>query len=175
MTLETLLGLSDDPALLDRYGPVPAALARDLATNATFRCAAADTTHGTVLGLGHGTYRDSYRPGPRLIDLTRATYRRCSFPGCRTRAIAPTGNADLDHATPWPHGPTCSCNIHSLCRPHHRLKTHGRITLEPSTNPDDPPGSYHWRLPTGHTYTARPEPVLTRLHPALVDDQPPPF
>jgi hypothetical protein len=114
MTLETLLGLNDDPALLDRYGPVPAALARDLATNGTFRCAAVDDTHGTILGLGHATYRDSYRPGPRLIDLTRTTYRRCSFPGCRTRALAPTGNADLDHATPWPHGPTCSCNLHAF-------------------------------------------------------------
>jgi hypothetical protein len=56
------------------------------------------------------------------------------------------------------------------------LKTHGRITLEPSHDPNDPPGTYHWRLPTGHTHTTHPEPALTRLRPTLDDDPgPPPF
>jgi hypothetical protein len=53
--------------------------------------------------------------------------------------------------------------MHPLCRHHHNLKTHGRIVLEPSTDPADPPGSWHWRLPTGRTYTATPDPAITPL------------
>ena len=39
LSLETLLGLRDDPGHLDRYGPIAADLARDLATHGTWRCA----------------------------------------------------------------------------------------------------------------------------------------
>jgi hypothetical protein len=193
MTLETLLGLRDDPAYLDRYGPVPADLARDLAANGTFRCAATDDQHATILGLGKGTYTDTYRPGPRLADLTRATWQRCSWPGCRNRGTRP-GQCDLDHAKPWPAGVTCSCNISTLCRRHHRLKTHLGMVLEPSGDPADPPGTLRWHLPSGRTYRSRPQPMYidrsTIAHsyhaaprpeptgeqePEPPDDDPPPF
>ena len=158
MSLETMRGLRDDPAYLDKYGPVAADLARDLAADGTFRCAAADDQHGTILGLGKGTYTDRYRPGRRLADLTRATWRHCSWPGCRNRAHGP-GRCDLDHNDPWPHGATCSCNLSPLCRRHHRLKTHLGIVLEPSKDPHDPPGTLRWHLPSGRTYPTRPRPM----------------
>ena len=188
MTLETLLGLRDDPAYLDRYGPIAAHLARDLATNGTFRCAAIDDVHATILGLGHPTHRTSYRPGPRLKDLIRTTWPRCSYPGCATRAVQASGNCELDHTVPWPQGPTCACNLSPLCKKHHQMKTFGRITLTPSTDPHDPPGTLHWRLPTGRTYTSRPDRMTidtSSLQPPPApppppppynpDDDPPPF
>ena len=70
------------------------------------------------------------------------------------------------------------------------MKTHGRIALEPSTDPDDPPGTLHWRLPSGRSYASRPEPMTVQLRPRtripdLPDppikktytdpDEPPPF
>jgi hypothetical protein len=153
ITLETLLGLRDDPGRLDRYGPIAADLARDLAANGIWRCAAIDDTHGTLLGLGRSTYTPRYSPGTRLTRLQHAAY-------------------------------PCS-----LCRRHHRMKTLGHVELQPSVNPDHPPGTWLWRLPTGRTYTSRPEPLLplvtlvtlrprqaparrTRARPAA---EPPPF
>jgi len=171
--LATLLGLTDnDPAYLDRYGPIAADLARDLAhdlaTTGTFRCAATSDEHGTILGLGHGTHTTSYQPGTRLRDLIATTWPRCSFPGCTTRTntsgtrtggastTKPAATCDLDHTRPWPTGPTCSCNLTPLCRKHHGLKTHGRIAVETSTDPTDPPGTLRWRLPSGREYTTSP-------------------
>jgi hypothetical protein len=60
MTLDTLLGLQDDPAYLSHYGPITADLARNLARQATFRCVIVDDEHRTVLGLGKPTFRTGY-------------------------------------------------------------------------------------------------------------------
>jgi hypothetical protein len=60
------------------------------------------------------------------------------------------------------------------------MKTHGRITLTPSSDPNDPPGTLHWRLPTGRTYTSRPDRLimdtsaLTEPAPPLSPEPPPP-
>lgn len=165
----TLLGLSTDPGYLDGFGPIAADLARDLATGGTFRCVATDDEHGTVLGLGQRTYRDGYTPGQRLQDLSRTVWRRCAYPGCATRAT--TSRCDLDHAEPWPEGVTCDCNVQPLCRRHHRMKTHGRIVLERSTDPADPPGTRYWRLPTGRVYRSCPEPLVPHLRPPTSQEQ----
>jgi hypothetical protein len=69
------------------------------------------------------------------------------------------------------------------------MKTFGRIVLTPSTDPTDPPGTLHWRLPTGRTYTSRPDPMIIDTSglteppptppepppPDNPDDDPPPF
>jgi hypothetical protein len=173
--LETLLGLRDDPGYLDRYGPIAADLARDLATHGTWRCAALDPTHGTLLGLGRPVPATRYVPSLRLQQLTHATYRTCTFPGCTTRATA----CDLDHTIRWPDGPTCSCNLHPACRRHHRMKTTGLLQVTASTDPTDPPGTLTWTTPTGRTYPAEP-PTLTWPPPAhdpppIAAEPPPPF
>src|SRR5512142_1985307 len=80
--------------------------------------------------------------------------------GKRHRAVRAGNSCDLDHTQPWPAGPTCSCNLSPLCRRHHRMKTLGRIVLEPSTDPTDPPGTLWWRLPSGRRYTSRPDPMI---------------
>ena len=150
--LETLLGLRDDPGYLEHYGPVAADMARDLATQGVWRCAAVDDTHSTVLGLGRGTYRPGYSPSADLQRLTDTTYRRCARPGCRVRAE----HCDLDHVRPWPDGPTCSCNGHPLCRRDHRLKTTGLLQVQPSADPRHPPGTMIWTTRTGRRYLAAP-------------------
>lgn len=53
---------------------------------------------------------------------------------------------DLDHDVPWPHGPTCACNLGPLCRRHHRIKQLGWL----KNRNDD--GSVRWTSPTGRTW-----------------------
>ena len=59
------------------------------------------------------------------------------MPGC-TR---PAEECDLDHAVPWPDGPTSAANLGPLCRRHHILRTHYGYDL----NAEDDT----WRTPTG--------------------------
>jgi len=151
--LATLLGYNDDPAHLDRYGPIAAAMARDIAAHGVWRCAVIDDVHGAILGLGKSTYRAGYVPGPALQHLTRTIYRTCAFPGCRTTATST--RCDWDHVRPWPGGSTCSCNGQPLCRSHHRMKTTGLLRIEPSTDPAHPAGTWIWTTLTGRRYLAR--------------------
>jgi hypothetical protein len=167
--LETLLGLCDDPAHLEGYGPIAAQMARDLATNGIWRCAATDDTHSTILGLGTATYNPRYTPGPDLRRLTEATYPHCARPGCRARAT----RCDVDHITPWPDGPTCSCNGQPLCRRDHRLKTTGLLHVQTSRDPAHPPGTLIWTTRTRRRYLTTPPPPLTPL-PTPFPVEPPP-
>ncbi|MFZ5870279.1 MAG: HNH endonuclease signature motif containing protein, partial [Actinomycetota bacterium] len=108
-----------------------------------------------------------YRPR-RLIDrLVRLRDATCTMPGCRRTAW----RCDLDHLVRHPDGPTCPCNLHPLCRRHHRMK-HQTTTLA-TRHPD---GITTWRLPTGHLYPRPPAPALpvTTARPVRrAPDQPP--
>ncbi|WP_311836329.1 DUF222 domain-containing protein [Cellulomonas fimi] len=141
----TLLGLDEAPAELAGYGPIPAATARALAADATWRRIFTDPATGQLTGIGPRAYRAG-------ADLTATVIARdvtCTFPGCRT----PSFRCDLDHVEPFDpdspgeHQTTCD-NLHALCRHHHRLKTHGgwTVTRQPST------GATDWTAPTGHRY-----------------------
>jgi hypothetical protein len=151
--LSTLLGCTD-PGYLDGLGPISADLARDLARDGDWRCAAVDDAHGTILALGRKTYRPGYVAGDALRNLNEATWTRCAFPGCRTRATL----CDFDHVTPFTRGgPTCSCNGQPLCRRHHQLKTlrlfqattnTPTTTTHPAPSPGPPPPGY--ATPTPH-------------------------
>jgi hypothetical protein len=66
---------------------------------------------------------------------------------------SPAGRCDVDHNLPWPHGPTCECNLCCLCRHHHRLKTHGRWKVVNHGN-----GYLAWTTPTGRVIHTRPDP-----------------
>ncbi|MFZ1288422.1 MAG: HNH endonuclease signature motif containing protein, partial [Candidatus Phosphoribacter sp.] len=50
----------------------------------------------------------SYRPGAELARLVRARDGTCRFPGCGM----PAERCDIDHAIPFPHGPTDVRNLH---------------------------------------------------------------
>ncbi len=158
VSLQTLLGLTEDPGSLAGYGPVSAAMARDLATDGTWRCVAVDDTHGTVLGLGRSTYTPAYTPGAALKAFLEHAAPTCDVPGCGVAAR----RCDLDHRVPYSAGVTCECNIRPLCRRHHRLKTAGLLTITASSDHDDPPGTMIYTTRTGRTYPSLPHVPLPR-------------
>lgn len=155
VTLETLLGLVDDPAEVAGVGPVTADLARVLAADGRWRAWIVDAA-GAVTATG----TRGYVPSTGLARLVRAREPHCRFPGCRQ----PATRCDLDHAVPWPAGPTDASNLGPLCRRHHNLKTHTPWALHPSVDAPGSDGSsagWRWRTPAGFTITDRPEPPLT--------------
>jgi hypothetical protein len=130
--LASLLGLTDEPAEVAGLGPVPAEVARTLAADATWR-AWLTRADGTVVK----TSTDGYRPSAALARLVRAREPYCRMPGC----ARPADQCDLDHAVPWPAGPTTASNLGPLCRRHHQLKTHYGWELDPELQV--------WRTPAG--------------------------
>jgi hypothetical protein len=196
MPWTTWVGLGEDPARIEGYGPVDAdwvralvaSMGASMGTASTWRCAVTDDVHGSLLGLGRPTRTNGYVPSPRAGEFARVAAGTCVVPGCGRRAAA----CDLDHTTPYPEGATCVCNLQPLCRWHHRLKTTGRFSVRtdtrahdlPATPPADgrrlsevepgpregpAPGTVQVTTRAGLTYTAPP----ARLAP-LTDNPPPP-
>jgi Domain of unknown function (DUF222) len=161
MPLSTWVGLADEPGLLDGFGPIPAALARQVAaealrdhpTTTSWRCVVVDDEHRTVLGVGDLIPSPRHDPPRRVARLVRAINPTCAYPGCP----APARRCDLDHRIPYEEGgATCSCNLQSLCRRHHRLKGTGMVDVEPVLDPEEPVGTLRWISWTGREYLHRP-------------------
>ena len=153
ISLETLLGLNQDPADLHRYGPITAATARALATapGSLWRWLAYDPGSGALIK----TSPTSYRPTAETRRHVQLRDRICAFPGCRMPAI---GWCDLDHVTPFSKqypefgGLTTPDNLVPLCRRHHRLKT-ARLW---GTDRDASNDTITWTAKrTGHIYQHR--------------------
>jgi hypothetical protein len=137
---ETLLGVDDSSAVLQGYGPVPAALARRLAC-------------GERTWLRRFFTRpDGHRP--EVVDP-----RRRRFPAAVRRLVLA---ADGDFARPWcecrvrevdhvvPHargGPTTLANADGVCRSDNLLKETRRWRVY-----GDVDGVRTWTTPTGHRY-----------------------
>ena len=145
--LPTLLGLAENPGQLSGYGAIPASVARELASDATWKRFITDPQTGNLLDYG----REKYEPPQALVDFLLARDRTCRFPGCRQ----PATRGDIDHAQSWQSGgETKPENLGLLCRRHHRLKTHGRWALV--SNPD---GSCEWTSPVGKKYFVPARPI----------------
>jgi hypothetical protein len=72
------------------------------------------------------------RFAPDVLNIAlRFLYGTCQSPGC----MVPAERCDIDHRTPWPHGPTRGDNLGPLCRRHHTYKGHGILhwTTRPQT------------------------------------------
>jgi Domain of unknown function (DUF222) len=141
VSLGTLLGCDDQPADLDGYGPITAALARRIAGDptGTWRRLVTDDT-GQMLDYG----RRTYRPPANLTDHVIARDTTCRFPGCRR----PARLCDLDHDQPWDNGgETNSDNISALCPRHHNAGWQIKHRQD---------GSHEWSSPTGHRYLVSP-------------------
>ena len=98
-----------------------------------------------VVDLAEHLHVDQYQVPDRLAQQATERDVTCVFPWC-TR---PAEKCDTDHVIPYSEGgPTASDNLGSLCRRHHRLKTHHsgwRYTvLEP--------GCYLWSSPHGYQF-----------------------
>ncbi|WP_284293938.1 DUF222 domain-containing protein [Luteimicrobium album] len=159
----TLLGLDDEPGELRGFGPIPASLARGLASgpNVTWQRILTDPATGVATDVS----RRTYRPGVVLGDLVRARDETCTFPGCRV----PAWRCDLGHVEPFDHasagaeprppGQTRADNLHPVCRRHHNLKTHGAW----STVRDPASGRVTWGAPSGHDHVVGAH-VVDRAH-----------
>jgi hypothetical protein len=143
----SLMGLTDEPAELEGYGPIPADAARTLAAGATSWVRL--LTHpftGAVLGLD----RTRYRPSEDLRTWIRLRNSTCSFYGCSR----PASRCDLDHLLAWADdGATGPDNLFPACSRHHMLKHRTDWTPSPA-----PGGGLTWLSPGGRTYTTPPEP-----------------
>ena len=138
--LPTLLGLAENPGQLAGYGPIPAAVARELASDAKWKRFITEPQSGNLLDFG----RESYEPPQHLKDFLIARDRTCRFPGCRRSALL----SDLDHAQSWESGGSTSPdNIGALCRRHHRLKTHDGWRIQSFSD-----GSCTWTSPLGKEF-----------------------
>lgn len=145
--LPTLMGLAENPGELAGYGPIPASVAREIASDARWKRFITEPITGNLLDFG----RESYEPPQALKDFLIARDRTCRFPGCRRAAIL----SDLDHAHSWDEGGSTSLdNLGALCRRHHRLKTHGGWSLE-----SYPDGSCLWKSPAGKEFFTPARPV----------------
>ena len=140
ISMETLLGLTEDPGLLDGYGPIAADAARDLAMQGPWRGILLDE-HRRAGSLSSHTYR----PKKLLREFVKVRDGgTCTAPGC-TRPIH-----ELDHVTPWPAGTTKARNLTGFCVRHHRVKhADHRVTV-------DEDGTLHWNTPLGRSYATTP-------------------
>jgi hypothetical protein len=94
--IETLMGLTEDPGLLDGYGPIPADMARELAMHGPWRGLLLDGyRHAAALST------KKYRPDTATREFAKIRDGGvCSAPGCNNPI------QELDHHIPWPQGET---------------------------------------------------------------------
>ena len=113
----SLLGATDEPAVLDGYGPIPPSMARRLIADGagSFHRVLTDPRDGAPLEIGRTSYRltTAQRHWLRLRD------GRCPFPGCGNHSL----DNEADHLLAWADGGTTGIsNLGQPCPKHHRLK-----------------------------------------------------
>ncbi|QCX26697.1 HNH endonuclease signature motif containing protein [Nocardioides jishulii] len=106
-----------------------------------------------VVDLNESLSTARYEPTDRLRRQVQLRDETCVFPHC-TR---PSRRCDVDHVVPFEHdataegrpqpGPTTTDNLATLCRGHHRLKTHTGWRLESPAN-----GVFEWTSPHGQRF-----------------------
>ncbi len=134
----SLLGATEEPAMLDGYGPIPPSMARRLVADGadSFHRVLVDPRDGAPLEIG----RTSYRLTKAMRHWLRLRDGRCPFPGCNN----PSLDNDADHLLAWADGGTTGItNLGQPCRKHHRLK-HSSAWTPAGASKDKPPG---WTSP----------------------------
>lgn len=143
----TLLGRSRVAGELNGYGPIPAAMARDLAAgSATLMRLFTNPVDGAILNVG----REHYKTPKALRRYVQVRDKSCRFPGCNRQ----TRFCDIVHTTDWANnGATEHQNLAYLCPAHPRLKHEaGWNCTQPS------PGTLSWTSLTGRVYTTTADP-----------------
>ena len=119
-----------------------------------------DARTGTLME----TVTTAYRPSKNLTEFVTTRDGTCRMWGCPRPAV----KCDIDHARPWPTGPTTPTNLGGLCRRHHRLKQQRRWTYQLA-----PDGTATWTSPTGtqthHAARPRRPPTTTTATPDTGD------
>ncbi len=139
----SLLGATDEPAVLDGYGPIPPSMARRLIADGagSFHRVLTDPRDGAPLEIG----RTSYRLTAAQRHWLRLRDGRCPFPGCGNHSL----DNEADHLLAWADGGTTGIsNLGQPCPKHHRLK-HASAWTPDRASKDHPPG---WTSPSGRYY-----------------------
>ncbi|MDQ0677849.1 hypothetical protein QFZ30_001231 [Arthrobacter pascens] len=139
----SLLGLTDEPAVLDGYGPIPATMAARLVADGadSFHRVLTDPRTGAPLEIG----RTSYRIPKAMRQWLRLRDGKCPFPGCNNHSL----DNEADHLLAWNDGGTTGINnLGQPCPKHHRLKHTTRWGPTPASK-NEPPG---WISPSGRHY-----------------------
>ena len=139
----SLLGVTDEPAVLDGYGPIPPSMARRLIADGadSFYRVLTDPRDGAPLEIGRSSYRvtTAQRHWLRLRD------GRCPFPGCNNHSL----DNEADHLLAWADGGTTGiANLGQPCPKHHRLK-HASAWTPIGAGATSPPG---WISPSKRYY-----------------------
>ncbi|TNB73789.1 DUF222 domain-containing protein [Arthrobacter sp. BB-1] len=141
----SLMGLTDEPAVLDGHGPIPASMARDLVAGGadSFHRVLVDPRDGAPLEIG----RTSYRVTKAMRTWLRLRDGKCPFPGCSNSSL----DNEADHLLAWHQGGTTGIsNLGQPCPKHHKLRHTSGWKPTPATT-TGPPG---WTSPTGRHYTS---------------------
>ncbi|MFB9654500.1 HNH endonuclease signature motif containing protein, partial [Pseudarthrobacter oxydans] len=139
----SLMGLTEEPAVLDGFGPIPASMARDLVAHGadSFHRVLVDPRDGAPLEIG----RTSYRVTKAMRNWLRLRDGKCPFPGCSNSSL----DNEADHLLAWHDGGTTGIsNLGQPCPKHHRLRHTSGWKPTPATK-NQPPG---WTSPTGRQY-----------------------
>jgi hypothetical protein len=137
------MGLTDEPAELDGFGPIPASMARDLVADGadSFHRVLVDPRDGAPLEIG----RTSYRVGKAMRNWLRLRDGKCPFPGCNNSSL----DNEADHILAWHRGGTTGIsNLGQPCPKHHKLRHSSGWKPTPATT-TEPPG---WISPSGRHY-----------------------
>ena len=140
VSLETLLGLTEEPGRLDGYGPIPADMARELAMHNPWRAVLLGPyRHAEAIST------QKYRPTRAMRELSIVRDGgTCTAPGCNSPI------QELDHVTPWPQGETRTTQLTGFCSWHHHRKHDNHHAAL------DPDSTLRWTTPQGRTYETRP-------------------
>lgn len=144
----TLMGLSEQPASLEGYGPIDAETARRLAAEAPgFTRILTHPETGVPLSMS----RERYSALTSLRRRIRYRGPTCGFFGCNR----PAAECDLDHTIPWKVGGVTDLeNLSYLCRGHHVVKHNTAWKVEQA---GDRSGTLTWTSPSGRTYVKIPD------------------
>ncbi|MGZ0149310.1 DUF222 domain-containing protein [Kribbella sp. WER1] len=160
----------DEVCELTGYGPIPAELARRIATDGTWRRLLTDPANGTVLEAS--TTR--HDPGTLVTETLLARHPTCAWPGCNRTSR----ECDRDHGRPFAQtGTTSLTGLAPFCEYHHVIKD---TKAWGWTTTNHPNGSITLTTPTGHRYTTVPPargPITQQPPPTgkPTSDDPPPF
>ncbi len=165
----SLLGLTDEPAMLDGYGHIPPSMARRLIADGagSFYRVLVDPRDGAPLEIG----RTNYRVTKAMRNWLRLRDGKCPFPGCNNNSL----DNEADHILAWHQGGTTGIsNLGQPCPKHHKLRHTSGWKPTPATK-NQPPG---WTSPTGRHYKSEHQDWEPPHWPHLlhtVSDHPPDF
>jgi hypothetical protein len=153
--IQTLMGLSDEAGTLSGGTPIPADLARLIASDPAstwYRLLTDPAREAVELSTR------SYAPTAPITREVQARHHTCLYPGCDR----PATRCELDHPIPYNRGGTTSSrHLVPLCKRHHKVKHSPGFGLTPLGD-----GSYRLTTKAGTTHVLRPSQQPTADWPA---------